>query len=33
MESARFRGCLDDVRIYRRVLTADEIAKLAGGAR
>jgi len=29
MERARFRGCLDDVRIYRRVLTADEIAKLA----
>ncbi|MBP7638315.1 MAG: glycoside hydrolase family 99-like domain-containing protein [Kiritimatiellae bacterium] len=29
LERARFRGCLDNVRIYRRVLTADEIAKLA----
>ena len=26
---ARFQGALDDVRIYRRVLTADEIATLA----
>jgi hypothetical protein len=29
MDRARFRGCLDDVRVYRRVLTADEIVKLA----
>ena len=29
MDRARFRGGLDDVRVYRRVLTADEIAKLA----
>lgn len=29
LDRARFRGCLDDVRLYRRVLTADEIAKLA----
>ncbi|HRR34857.1 MAG TPA: glycoside hydrolase family 99-like domain-containing protein, partial [Kiritimatiellia bacterium] len=33
LDRARFRGCLDDVRVYRRVLTADEIAKLAAGAR
>ena len=29
MDRARFRGSLDDVRVYRRVLAADEIAKLA----
>ncbi len=29
MDRARFRGCLDDVRVYRRVLTPDEIATLA----
>ena len=31
MDRARFRGGLDDVRVYRRVLAADEIARLAGG--
>jgi len=30
---ARFRGGLDDVRVYRRVLSADEIARLADGMR
>jgi len=29
MDRARFRGWLDDVRVYRRVLTAEEIARLA----
>jgi len=29
MDRARFRGWLDDVRVYRRVLSPDEIAKLA----
>ncbi len=29
MDRARFRGWLDDVRVYRRVLTAADIAKLA----
>ena len=33
MDRARFRGDLDDVRVYRRVLTADEIAKLASDVR
>lgn len=33
MDRARFRGGLDDVRVYRRVLSADEIARLAGGQR
>ena len=33
MDRARFRGDLDDVRVYRRVLTAGEIAKLAGDRR
>ncbi len=28
MERARFRGWLDSVRVYRRVLSADEIADL-----
>jgi hypothetical protein len=30
MDRARFRGCLDSVRVYRRVLSAKEIAALAG---
>ena len=29
LDRARFRGCLADVRLYRRVLTADELAQLA----
>jgi hypothetical protein len=33
MDRARFRGWLDDVRVYRRALTAGEIAKLASGMR
>jgi hypothetical protein len=30
MDRARFRGCLDSVRVYRRVLSAKEIAELVG---
>lgn len=33
MDRARFRGGLDDVRVYRRVLSADEIARLAADVR
>ena len=29
MDRARFRGCLDSIRVYRRVLPANEIADLA----
>ncbi|MDX9867817.1 MAG: LamG-like jellyroll fold domain-containing protein [Kiritimatiellia bacterium] len=32
MDRARFRGWLDDVCVYRRVLSADEIARLASGS-
>jgi len=32
LDRARFRGWLDDVRVYRRVLSADDIAKLAASS-